>query len=98
MKQALAIAACLVVSAAVLAQHKPAKVKPVSTPKTTKCAVMPDNPVTIANAEKNHMYVDYKGKRYYMCCDGCPQSFKKDPAKYAKTATGFPIPKAKKKG
>lgn len=29
-------------------------------------------------------YQDYEGKRYYFCCDGCPDTFKEDPAKYAK--------------
>jgi len=28
--------------------------------------------------------VKYKGKVYYFCCEGCPQKFKKNPAKYAK--------------
>ena len=28
-------------------------------------------------------YQDHEGKRYYFCCDGCPQVFKKDPAKWA---------------
>lgn len=32
---------------------------------------------------KNH-YVDYKGKRIYFCCAGCPDEFKKDPEKYMK--------------
>lgn len=25
---------------------------------------------------------DVDGKRYYFCCDGCPDSFKEDPQKY----------------
>jgi YHS domain-containing protein len=28
-------------------------------------------------------YQDYNGKRYYFCCDDCPDKFKADPAKYA---------------
>src|SRR5262249_43285717 len=24
--------------------------------------------------------VDYKGKKVYFCCDGCPEAFKKDPS------------------
>lgn len=31
-------------------------------------------------------YQDYEGKRYYFCCDGCPETFAKDPAKYASTS------------
>lgn len=28
-------------------------------------------------------YEDYEGKRYYFCCDECPDKFHADPAKYA---------------
>ena len=28
------------------------------------------------------IYADANGKRVYFCCNGCPASFKKDPAKY----------------
>ncbi|MCB8932205.1 MAG: YHS domain-containing protein [Chthonomonadaceae bacterium] len=27
-------------------------------------------------------YQDVDGKRYYFCCDGCPEDFKADPQKY----------------
>ena len=30
------------------------------------------------------LFADYQGKRVYFCCDGCPDEFKKDPAKYIK--------------
>jgi YHS domain-containing protein len=30
--------------------------------------------------------VDYKGGKVYFCCDGCPNAFKKDTAKYATKA------------
>ena len=26
--------------------------------------------------------IDYKGKSFYFCCEGCPAEFKKDPDKY----------------
>jgi len=39
--------------------------------------------VNIAKATKDHMYFDYKGNRYFFCCNGCPQTFKANPAKYA---------------
>jgi Cu+-exporting ATPase len=26
--------------------------------------------------------IDYKGKSFYFCCEGCPQEFQKDPDKY----------------
>ncbi len=29
-------------------------------------------------------YVDYEGKRVYLCCDSCPKKFEADPAKYMK--------------
>jgi YHS domain-containing protein len=29
-------------------------------------------------------YVDYDGKRIYVCCGGCTGKIKKDPAKYVK--------------
>lgn len=32
--------------------------------------------------------VDYKGKSFYFCCEGCPAEFMKDPDKYA-GQTGF---------
>ncbi|MGE0002291.1 MAG: YHS domain-containing protein [Fimbriimonadaceae bacterium] len=44
------------------------------------CAVMNSK---IESPDKAVGYQDYEGKRYYFCCDGCPESFKKDPAKYA---------------
>ena len=30
---------------------------------------------------KEH-YVDYRGKRIYFCCAGCPEEFNRDPEKY----------------
>lgn len=54
------------------------------TPKDIKCAVMASNKVNIKAATKKKMFADYKGRRYFFCCDGCPQAFKKDPAKFAK--------------
>jgi YHS domain-containing protein len=59
---------------------------PAKPAKTIACSVMPTNKVDIAKATKNHMYADYKGNRYFFCCGGCPSAFKKDPAKYAKSA------------
>lgn len=44
------------------------------------CPVMGNE---ISSAKDAVGYQDYKGKRYYFCCDGCPQSFKADPDKYA---------------
>ena len=63
-------------------------------PKTIKCAVMTGSSVNIASAMKKKMYSDYKGRRYFFCCDGCPQAFKANPAKFAKNAS-IPVPKKK---
>jgi YHS domain-containing protein len=41
----------------------------------TKC------PVLGGNINKN-IYADYKGYRYYFCCQGCDAEFKKNPEKY----------------
>jgi YHS domain-containing protein len=73
-----------------------AQAKKAPKPKTTiHCAVMTDDPVKIADATKNKMYADYKGRRYFFCCAGCPDAFKKNPAKYAKNES-IPTPVVKK--
>lgn len=82
-----------VASAAVAAPAKPAAK---ATPKKVHCAVMPAHEVEIASATKSKMFADYKGNRYFFCCAGCPDAFKKDPAKFAK-AEHIPVPKAVKK-
>jgi len=71
------------------------KKAPAKAPTKIACAVMPSNMVDIAKATKDHMYSDYKGKRYFFCCEGCPGAFKKEPAKYAKSAS-IPTPKVTK--
>lgn len=63
-----------------------------ATPKEVHCAVMAKNPVNIAEATKTKMYADHKGNRYFFCCAGCPEAFKKNPEKYAK-ADHIPTPK-----
>ena len=68
-------------------------------PKEIKCSVMPDHMVKVEDANKlgaGKGYADYKGNRYYFCCGGCPATFAKDPAKYAK-ADHIPTPKDSKK-
>ena len=96
MKTPILLAALVALSGAAFAQ-KPAKPAPKkapakSAPAKTNCAVMPKDVINIADAEKMGHFSDYKGKRYYFCCPGCKPQFDKDPAKYAKTAKGFPIP------
>ena len=87
----LAISSVLVGGA--FAQKKPSA--PVKAPTAIKCAVQTGNDVNIADATKHHMYADYKGNRYFFCCEGCPQAFKASPAKYAKSAH-IKTPKAAK--
>lgn len=41
----------------------------------TICPVM-------GGAINTNLYVDYDGKRIYVCCKGCIETVKKDPAKY----------------
>lgn len=33
--------------------------------------------------------VEHEGKKVYFCCDGCPDAFKKDPAKYTAKLSQF---------
>ena len=90
----LGIASALLVAGASAQTHKPAKK---TTAKTTiHCAVLHDSVVNIAEATKKHMYADYKGHRYFFCCNGCPQQFKANPAKFAKSESIALPHKAKK--
>ena len=40
-------------------------------------------PITGKPIDKN-VYVDHEGKRVYFCCPACPETFRKDPARYIK--------------
>ena len=62
--------------------------------KEIKCAVQGVK-TSMKEATKEKLFVDYKGRRYFFCCDGCPQEFKAHPDKYAKTAESIPTPKKK---
>ncbi len=42
----------------------------------TTCPVMKGKPIN------KELYVDHDGKRIYVCCAGCIDPIKKDPAKY----------------
>lgn len=72
-----------------------AQAKP-KAPTELACAVMPSHKVKIAEATKTKMFSDFKGRRYFFCCAGCPGAFKANPAKYAKKEYSIPTPKAKK--
>lgn len=60
-----------------------------------KCAVMKEHSVNVKDATSKKMFADYKGRRYFFCCAGCPAAFNKEPAAYAK-ADSIAIPKAGK--
>lgn len=96
MKKAALFLVCAALIGSAAAQKAPKK--PAALPKEVKCAVMKNETAVVADAQKAGLFHDYKGKRYYFCCAGCVPAFKKDPAKYAKGAVGFPIPKTTKKG
>jgi YHS domain-containing protein len=66
-------------------------------PTEVHCAVMTDKTVNVKDATQKNMFADYKGKRYFFCCGGCPTAFKKDPKKFAKNDS-IPTPKAEKPG
>ena len=89
----ISIAALSIVGTAYAGGQTPAKTK---TPTTIACAVQTGNKVNIAKATASKMFADYKGRRYFFCCAGCPDAFKADPAKYAKSAS-IPTPKPAKK-
>ncbi len=57
--------------------------KPVITNKT--CPVMKGNPV------KKELFVDYKGKRVYLCCAFCKKKFSETPEKYLKDLPQFNV-------
>jgi YHS domain-containing protein len=48
-----------------------------------KAKVQTNCPVMGGKINKD-IYTDYKGKRVYFCCGGCPSEFKKNPEKYMK--------------
>ena len=49
--------------------------------KEVTCPVMTNEKFKVSVATP---VVDYKGKAYFMCCNGCPQKFMANPEKYAK--------------
>jgi|WetSurMetagenome_2_1015567.scaffolds.fasta_scaffold00110_1 YHS domain-containing protein len=52
---------------------------------THKKALAPQTTCPVMGEPINKdIYVDYKGKRVYFCCNMCPETFKKDPEKYLK--------------
>ena len=89
----LALLALAALAVSATAQTKPKA--PTKAPAKISCAVMKGDMTSIAEATKDKRFADYKGRRYFFCCPACIGSFKKDPAKYAKTAPSIAIPKKK---
>lgn len=77
----------LIAIAAVSIAQTPKSKAPAAAPTEIACPVMPSHKVKIAQATKDKMFADYKGRRYFFCCAGCPPEFKADPAKFAKAAS-----------
>ncbi len=48
------------------------------------CPVMEGVPVNIEEAEEKGRAIEYKGKKYYLCCDPCITMFEMSPENYAK--------------
>ena len=48
--------------------------------KAINCPVMPDKTIL------RKYFVDYDGKRVYLCCEACVRLFKKQPERYMKKA------------
>lgn len=94
-RSVLLTGALLMLTTAAFAAPPKEKGKKPATPTKIKCAVMTQDTVDVKKATEAKMFADYKGNRYFFCCAGCPEAFKKDPAKYAKNAH-IPTPKAEK--
>jgi YHS domain-containing protein len=96
-KQTLMIGAALVLAGGTGTARASEKPAAKVAAKAIHCPIMKTNKVDVAKATKDKMFADYKGNRYFFCCAGCPEAFKKNPAKYAK-GDHLPIAKKPKKG
>ena len=92
-KTLLSLVAILGIAAVSGAQTQTKTIKKTAdkTPTEISCEVMPDDKLNIKEATAAKRFRDYKGRRYFFCCEGCPKKFDKDPAKYAKAAS-IPTP------
>lgn len=53
--------------------------------KVVEKKLVPQKTCPVMGGEINKdLYVDYKGKRIYVCCEGCLAKLKKDPEMYSK--------------
>ena len=102
MKQTTCACAVLIVllsASGVQAQQNPAN--PAAADKTEAAAPKPVKAQTLCPVMKSPIdkskFVDFEGKRIYVCCNGCIAAVKKDPAKYVKLleAQGITLDAAK---
>lgn len=66
---------------------------PTSQPAADGTAVDLQNTVCPVSGEKvgdSKLTATYEGKIYHFCCEDCPKTFAKDPAKYAKAVAADP--------
>jgi len=54
-------------------------------------------PVSGEKLEKKEVFVDYNGRRVYLCCEGCRKGFDKTPDKFLAKLDEVPMPEAQKK-
>ncbi len=47
------------------------------------CPVMKGIPINKEESEENGWVSEYKGKKIYLCCNGCVEQFDSDPEEYA---------------
>lgn len=64
--------------------HEQAKADKDQTDTGLTCPVMKGIPVDKDKAEKAGLVREYKGKKYYFCCDACLVEFDQNPAEFAK--------------
>ena len=76
--QGLLIVLLLIPSIALSEELKARPATPGEVGKKAWCPVMNFN----FDVKAGTQVIDYKGKSFYFCCEGCPQEFLKDPDKY----------------
>lgn len=96
MKKVMLLTGAMLVLASV-AFASPDKSKKPAEKTEISCAVMKGDMISIKKATADKMFADYKGRRYFFCCAGCPEKFKANPAQYAKNDS-IPVPKVINKG
>jgi YHS domain-containing protein len=53
-------------------------------------------PVSGEKLENKDVYIDYEGRRVYLCCKGCTKAFEKDPSKFLAKLDEEPKPDTEK--